>query len=226
MKGEKRMSRATKTLVGVVLRVWGGGKATLLTVMVALTLATVTPAFAANGGNFILGSLNNTATAITRLVGTVAGPALWVVNPSKSAAATGALFQVAPGHPPFKVNSATKVLNLNADKVDGLDSTQLQGALAYAHINSDGTLDASRSKNVDKSAPFGGNSYCINSTVTPHNVVATIDQFNGGPGEITARSDNGRAVCSFAATGDYNISVNTYSSAGTAIQRPFYVVIN
>jgi hypothetical protein len=114
------MSRVTgKTLKGVFLRAWGGGKATLLTVMVALTLATVTPAFGANGSTFILGSLNNTATAITRLVGNVNGPALWVINPNTGASATGATFQVASGHPPFKVNSSIKVPNLNSDKVDG-----------------------------------------------------------------------------------------------------------
>ena len=71
-----------KMLKGIFLRAWHGGKITnLLTVVVALTLAIITPAFGANGSTFILGSLNNTATAITRLVGTVAGPALWVVNP-------------------------------------------------------------------------------------------------------------------------------------------------
>jgi hypothetical protein len=112
------MSRAIKTLKGVFLSAWGSGKATLLTVMVALTLATVTPAVAANGGNFLLGK-GNLATAVTSVKGTVAGPALQVYNPSPSTAATAALFQVAAGHPPFKVNSATKVTNLNADKVDG-----------------------------------------------------------------------------------------------------------
>ena len=30
---------------------------------------------------------------------------------------------MSPGHAPFTVNSGTKVANLNADKLDGLDST-------------------------------------------------------------------------------------------------------
>jgi hypothetical protein len=120
------MSRATaKMLKGVFLSIWGSGKTTLLTVMVALTLATVTPAFGANGSTFILGSLNNTATAITRLVGNVNGPSLYILNPSTGASATGALFQVASGHPPFRVTSATKVPNLNSDQLDGKDSTAL-----------------------------------------------------------------------------------------------------
>jgi hypothetical protein len=138
------MSRATKTLKGVSLSVWGRGKATLLTVMVALTLAAVTPAFGANGGTFILGSLNNTATAITRLVGNVNGPSLLVLNPNTGASATGALFQVTSGHPPFKVNSATKVPNLNADKVDGSD------APLWAVVDSGGLISPGESRGVTK----------------------------------------------------------------------------
>jgi hypothetical protein len=58
------MSWATKTLKGVFLRAWGGGKVTnLLTVVVALTLATVTPAVAANGGNFLLEGVMDSSLA-------------------------------------------------------------------------------------------------------------------------------------------------------------------
>ena len=52
----------------------------------------------------------------------------------------------------MKADSETKVDNLNADKLDGKDSSELQGAQAYAHINADGTLDASRSKNINQAA--------------------------------------------------------------------------
>ena len=49
-------------------------------------------------------------------------------------------------------------------------------ALAYAHINADGTVDKARSKNVDRAVVFqtstGDPEYCINTTVTPHNVIA------------------------------------------------------
>jgi hypothetical protein len=123
-EGSKEMSRATgKVLKSIFFRTFARGKATnLLTVVVALTLATLTPAIAANGGNFLLGKAN-VATAVTLLKGTVAGPALQVYNPSTSSAATAVLFQVAAGHPPFKVNSATKVPNLNADKVDSQSFT-------------------------------------------------------------------------------------------------------
>jgi hypothetical protein len=77
--------------------------------------------FAATGGNFILGQPNS-ASSTTALSGGTTGPALKVTNTSTGA---GGSFNVASGHQPFTVNSGTKVVNLNADKLDGLDSTQL-----------------------------------------------------------------------------------------------------
>jgi hypothetical protein len=103
------MSRVTKTLKGVFLSIWGSRKATLLTVVVALTLATVTPALAANGGNFLLGR-SNAASAVTTLIKSGVGPALQLVVPA--------------GQPPLRVNAtAGKATNLNADKLDGQDSS-------------------------------------------------------------------------------------------------------
>ena len=224
-EGSEKMSRATKTLVGVFLRAWGRGKATLLTVTVALLLATLTPAFGATGGNFILGK-SNSATTISRLTANVArAPALQIFNTNTAPASTALNLVVAAGHPPLWVNpTAGKAINLNADKVDGLDSTQLQGAKAYAHINADGTLDPSRSKNVDKSRGFSGATYCVNSTVTPHNVVATIDA-SSPFGEIVTNSNIDGASCADA-TGGYNIQVYTASSTGAPANRAFKVVIN
>jgi hypothetical protein len=105
------MARATTVVVGVAI-------------MLGLIFGVATSALGANGGNFILGSLNNTATAITKLTGTVGGgPALQVSNPSTATGSTALDLQVATGKAPMKVNSQTKVTNLNADKVDGKDSS-------------------------------------------------------------------------------------------------------
>jgi hypothetical protein len=103
------------------------GRATVfllgLAVILALVLGLASTAFGANGGNLILGSLKNSATAITKLTGTVGGgPALRVSNPSTATGSTALDLQVASRKAPMKVNSSTKVSNLNADELDGKDS--------------------------------------------------------------------------------------------------------
>src|SRR5688572_11720065 len=117
-----RVGRATVFLLGSAL-------------IVALVFGMASTAFGANGGNFILGSLNNTATAITKLTGTVGGgPALQVSNPSTNPGSTALDLQVATGKAPMKVNSSTKVTNLNADKLDGQDSSTI-GKEKWAVVN-------------------------------------------------------------------------------------------
>jgi hypothetical protein len=78
--------------------------------------------YAATGGNFILGNPNS-ASSTTSLTAPVAGKGLQVTNTSTGAGATALGLNVASGHPPFTVNSGTKVTNLNADKLDGMDSS-------------------------------------------------------------------------------------------------------
>jgi hypothetical protein len=90
-----------------------------LTVMVALTAGVVSQATAANGDNVILGSLNNAATAVTRITANIAGPTLQLWNTSTSPGATPLSLVTSSSRPPMAVNSATKVPNLNADMVDG-----------------------------------------------------------------------------------------------------------
>ena len=114
-------------LLGKVMWV---GRATVFFVGLAMILALLfgmaSTAFGANGSNFILGSLNNTATAITKLTGTVGGgPALQVSNPSTATGSTALDVQVATGKAPMKVNSTSKVANLNSDQVDGKSAANL-----------------------------------------------------------------------------------------------------
>jgi hypothetical protein len=105
-----------------------------LALMLALVFGMVSTAFGANGGNFILGSLNNTATAITGLTGNVGGgPALRISNPSTAPGSTALDLQVETGKAPMKVNSGTRVANLNADRVDGKDTTALGVTMKSAH---------------------------------------------------------------------------------------------
>lgn len=78
--------------------------------------------YAATGGNFVLGK-SNTATSASSLSAPIAGKALQVTNTSTGAGATALGLTTASGHAPFTVNSGTKVANLNADKLDGIDSS-------------------------------------------------------------------------------------------------------
>jgi hypothetical protein len=78
--------------------------------------------YAATGSNFILGQPNS-ASSTSSLSAPVAAKALQVTNTSTGSGATALGLNVASGHPPLTVNSGTKVTNLNADKLDGMDSS-------------------------------------------------------------------------------------------------------
>lgn len=105
------VGRATVFLVG-------------LAVILALVVGLASAALAGSGigGVFNLGK-NNTVNALTKLTGTVTGSSLVIDNNSTGSAATALNLQVEPGKAPMKVNSTTKVGNLNADLLDGKDSS-------------------------------------------------------------------------------------------------------
>src|SRR4051794_23330588 len=78
--------------------------------------------YAANGQSFVLGQ-GNSATLQTGLSAPVSGgKALQVTNNSTTAGSTALGLSVASGHAPFTVNSGSRVVNLNSDRLDGLDS--------------------------------------------------------------------------------------------------------
>ena len=85
--------------------------------------------YAATGGSFILGQAN-TATSPSSLTASINDRALKLTNMNTGTGASALGLNVAPGHAPFLVGSSSgKVLNLNADKLDGLDSSNFtQGA--------------------------------------------------------------------------------------------------
>jgi hypothetical protein len=106
------MARATSTIVG-------------LAIMLALVLGVASAGLGATGGNFILGNANS-AGAVSKLTASIANPALQLVNQSTASGATALGLNVASGKPPLKVNAtAGKATNLNADRLDGLDSSRL-----------------------------------------------------------------------------------------------------
>jgi hypothetical protein len=100
-----------------------------LSLFVALSGAT----YAATGGNFILGQANTATTQTSLSSSNTAAPTLNLVNTGGRPAAR---FQANGGKAVFTVSNSTKIANLNADLVDGLDSTQLQrtGLIRSARI--------------------------------------------------------------------------------------------
>jgi hypothetical protein len=85
------LARTTTTVVG-------------LAIMLALVLGVASTALAGTGvgATLNLGKIN-TADAVSRLVGSVAGPSLKVDNNSAGASATALDLQVEPGRAPMKV---------------------------------------------------------------------------------------------------------------------------
>jgi hypothetical protein len=99
----------------------------LVVALLALFVALSGTAYATTDGKLALGQAN-TAAAPTSLTAPVAGPALQLRNTSSGAGAAGLDLNVASGHPPLTVNSDTRVANLNADKLDGIDASGFYAA--------------------------------------------------------------------------------------------------
>lgn len=89
--------------------------------LLALFIALTGVGDAATGGSLILGR-HNIASRVTAL-SSKAGPSLALTNTGGKPAAS---FHVLAGKPPFAVNSSTKVSGLNADLLDGIDSSAFQ----------------------------------------------------------------------------------------------------
>jgi len=162
---------------------------------VALFVALGGVGVAATGGNFTLGQ-SNTATTPTSLSAPVAGgKALQVTNNDTSNAASTALgLNVANGHAPFTVNTGVKVLNLNSDKLDGLDSTgflpkagtaanstQLGGHQSSYYLPTTG-----KAVDADKLDGLNSSSFARTDVVPPWNVVSGTTT-SGEPGKFACQ---------------------------------------
>jgi hypothetical protein len=115
---------------------WRIGRVTALTlgaaVMLALVVGVTSAAFGSNGDPWILGQ-NNTATLITKLGGSlgVDGAMVQLKNNNADANDTALDLQVQTGEAPMTVNSNTRVDSLNADLLDGRDSTSFVASNIY-----------------------------------------------------------------------------------------------
>ena len=188
---------------------------------VALFIALGGTTYAATGGNFILGKPNS-ASSTTALTAPVAGKGLQVTNNSTSAGATALGLNVASGHPPFAVSSGTKVTNLNADKLDGLDSTSFvpsskvrrvgpvsitlppSGGLLTSPIATVGHFTFTGYCQVDTSTGNAGVRFAIGSDVA-HSTYGSLTQSQAGgqfsEGDMGARTDYTVAIYGPTPTG-------------------------
>jgi hypothetical protein len=153
--------------------------------VLALVLGSGT-AYAATGGKFILGHSNTARTTTT------------LVNPK----GTPLLLKAKAGKAPLAVNSATKVANLNSDRLDGYDSSQFALAAgnvkAYdfdgelADLSGDGTAEtiiasaacpAGTRRTGGGGADFTSSGYTVINAPDEHNAWTVIVAIDPSAGE-------------------------------------------
>jgi hypothetical protein len=175
------------------------------------------------GGVFNLGK-TNTVNAKSTLTGERAhGKMLEITNAGAGAGATALGLNVAAGRPPLTVNSDAKVVNLNADKVDGKEAGDLVGPRAYANVyGGDCTgfpayCPIQESKGVAYAVNVAPGDYCVGIPEVPGNSVHNLFLFtHGEPGLWVIGSASG--ACTHA-----EHEVKTYS--GATPQNQFFKIL-
>ena len=176
--------------------------AALVVSLVALFVALSDSGNAARIVNVVLGK-TNTATRPTGISAPTRRPVLAVTNTGRGAAGS---FTVKNNAPPFIVNSTTRVKKLNADLLDGLDSTSFWNIDGNAGTNPAsnfiGTTDAqplvvrtngNEVLRVDTSGQVGIGTTTPQATM---NAIAT-----GGALAVLGNADTGRGVDGVASSG-------------------------
>jgi hypothetical protein len=200
---------------------WVGRTASMvfgLALVLALIFGVATMALAGTGvgGVFNLGQ-TNTVNAVTKLVGSVAGPSLQIDNNSTNAQATALDLQVEPNKPPMKVNRTTKVTNLNADLLDGKDSSAI-GRELWAVVGSNGSFV--RGNGVNGTAKLQTGAYVVefNRSVVGCAYTATTSNGSAGPTGV----DEGTDQPGFTAQ---QVIVFTVATNGTNADLPFHLIV-
>jgi hypothetical protein len=124
-KGTFWLGRGTATMMG-------------LAVMIAVVLGLGTTALAAVPGDpFKLGEIN-TVDAVSTLAGNVSGPTLSVENDESNRAATALNLRMGnPNLAPMQTNATGRVVNLNADAIDGRDASSFADGTGGKADNAD-----------------------------------------------------------------------------------------
>jgi hypothetical protein len=148
--------------------------------------------YAATGGSFVLGQ-GNSAGSTSSLTAPVAGSALQLTNPSTAGGASALGLTVGSGRPPFTTNSGTKVDNLNADRLDGHDSSYFLPVFGKA-------ADANQLDGIDSSGLIQGQGRIetINRTTPASSTLLDLPGFalveqtcrgTGADGTVTVQVD-------------------------------------
>jgi hypothetical protein len=165
---------------------WQIGRATALALGVAVMLAMVvgvaSTAFAANGDPLKLGQ-GNVATKITALGGAlgVKGPMLKLVNKNAGTDDTALRLEVDPGEAPMSVNSSTRVDSLNADQLDGQDSSQFVPTSTNSFVRNN--LYRAESA-LGLGTQLGDGTFTLSASCDPGDVM-----LSGGPANISPTTD-------------------------------------
>ena len=148
-----------------------------LVVALVVTASLDYAASAATGHAFVLGQLNK-ANRTTALQRTTSGPALSLTTTSTAAA-------------PLAVNGRGKVANLNADRIDGLDSSALMGVRAQVARF---VFDSTQLVHVGRLATLSPGTYLATlnvtfigaggSTAAPTTFSCEFDQTGNGDTEV------------------------------------------
>jgi hypothetical protein len=103
-------------------------------------------------------------------------------------------------------------------------------AVAYAHINADGTLDAAHSKNVSASSNVGTGVYCATVTVNVVNATSTVDTggnggFFGFSSVVLAGQDPSGFIGALCPAGS-NVIVGVADGGGSNANYPTWTAFN
>lgn len=165
--------------------VWRVGRITALVVglatMLALVVGLTSTAFGANGDFWKLGR-GNVATSTTALGGTlgVNGATLKLANKNAGTDDTALRLEVQAGEAPMSVNSNTKVNDLNADQLDGQDSSQFVPAGTNSFVRNS---IYKRESAVAAGTDTGGGTFALAQACDPGDVL-----LSGGPANVNSSS--------------------------------------
>jgi hypothetical protein len=166
----------------------------------------------------------NTVNATSTLTGSTAGRMLQVTNTSTGTGATGIGIKVASGKAPLAVNSTTKVANLNADLLDGMDSTRFLPASTVRRL---GPVTLSPCDCTDLTPlitigqlTFGGSCVKNSSQVLHLEIMSSVD--HSAYADLTQAGAGGTFGNGNMAAGERNLlaSALTQNSTTTKIFTP------